>query len=282
MKVALLQMTSSDDPQANLRVVCDMLDECEGSDLILTPEVTNCLSASRTRQNEVLEPLAGNQFLAEMKKQALTREKWLLLGSLAIKTEDPAGRFANRSFLIAPDGRVVASYDKIHMFDVRLSENESYRESAGYRPGKEVVLADTPIARLGLTICYDLRFPHLYRTLATQGAQIITVPSAFAPSTGAAHWETLLRARAIETGAYVVAPAQTGSHPTTRGKQRHTYGHSLVVDPWGRVVLDADVEPGVFEIDLNLELVDQARQRIGAWNHNPEYSPPECRTQTKT
>ena len=189
-------------------------------------------------------------------------------------SEDADGRFANRSFLIGPDGGVVARYDKIHMFDVNVSESEIYRESAAYRPGSRAVLAETPFGRIGLTVCYDLRFPQLYRSLAQAGAEILTVPAAFNHITGAAHWEVLLRARAIETGCYVLAPAQTGFHSEKAGRGRRTHGHSLAVAPWGEVLVDGGTAPGISYVDLDLARVAEARARIPSLSHDRAYAGP--------
>ena len=282
MRVALVQMNASDDPTENLDHLLGMLAIAQDADFIVTPEVTNCVSTSRTHQQAVLCRESADPTLAEIKKQALTLGKWILIGSLALKTGDADGRFANRSFLIAPDGKIVARYDKIQMFDVALPGGEKYEESSGYRPGSHAVVCNTPIGAIGMTVCYDLRFPHLYRSLAQSGAQIITVPSAFTRETGRAHWEPLLRARAIETGCFVVAPAQCGLHRSVSGKCRKTYGHSLAIDPWGEVLADGGENPGVIFVDLDLELVDQARHRIPALNHNREFSGPRWTTQTKT
>jgi predicted amidohydrolase len=213
---------------------------------------------------DILQHEADDRTLAALRNRAATHGIWLLIGSLALKTDDADGRFANRSFLIAPDGAIRARYDKIHMFDVTVSETESYRESAGYRPGKDAVIAETPFGSLGLTICYDVRFPRLYRELALAGAEVISVPSAFSPVTGAAHWETLLRARAIETGAYIIAPAQTGQHAASQGRTRQTHGHSLVVDPWGKVLADGGTDCGIISVDLDLARVAHSRARIPA------------------
>ena len=212
--------------------------------------------------------------LAGLRDRAAKHGFWLLIGSLALKTDDPDGRFANRSFLIAPDGAIAARYDKIHMFDVTLSESERYRESDGFRPGNRAVVADTPLARIGLSICYDLRFPQLYRALAGAGAQILTVPAAFAVATGRAHWEVLLRARAIETGAFVLAPAQCGTHPATTGRARETWGHSLAVAPWGEVLADAGDRPGVALVDLDLDRVAEARGRVPSLSHDRDFGTP--------
>lgn len=270
MQTALLQLNSSDDPAQNLDVVRGMIGEAVagGAGFVLTPEVTNCLSASRAHQQSVLQLEEDDLTLMGLRDTASAQGIWLLIGSLAVKTGDPDGRFANRSFLIGPDGAIVGRYDKVHMFDVTVSETESYRESAGYRPGAHETLVDTPFGKVGMTICYDVRFPHLYRSLAQRGAQILTVPSAFSPVTGAVHWEPLLRARAIENGAWVLAPAQTGIHTATRGKARSTYGHSMVVSPWGAVVADAGEAVGVTMVDLDLEEVADSRRRIPSLTHD--------------
>ncbi|MEQ8292335.1 MAG: carbon-nitrogen hydrolase family protein [Roseovarius sp.] len=277
MKAALLQLTSGDDPAANIAATSARFDEAVGlgAGFILTPEVTNCLSTSRTRQKEVLTREADDETLAALRTKARDAQVWCLIGSVALKTDDPDGRFANRSFLISPDGAIAARYDKIHMFDVQVSESEVYRESDGYRPGDTAVTTETPFGTVGLTVCYDIRFPNLYRTLARNGAEILTVPSAFSAVTGAAHWETLLRARAIETGSYVLAPAQTGTHPATRGKQRQTYGHSLAIGPWGDILADAGEAPGVICVDLNRKDVEEARRRIPSLRQANRFDDPE-------
>jgi predicted amidohydrolase len=221
-----------------------------------------------------LNPEETDPTLAALRDAAAKHGIWLLIGSLGLLTQDEDGRFANRSFLIAPDGGVAARYDKIHMFDVNVSETEVYRESAGYRPGNHAILAETPFAKIGLTVCYDVRFPHLYRRLAQSGAQIITVPAAFNHITGAAHWETLLRARAIETGCFILAPAQTGFHPEKDGKGRRTHGHSLAIAPWGEVLSDAGTEPGVTFVDLDLAEVAKARARIPSLSHDRDFTGP--------
>ncbi|WP_170351907.1 carbon-nitrogen hydrolase family protein [Ruegeria atlantica] len=269
MKSALLQITSSDNPTENLEMVRAMMAEAagQGARFLLTPEVTNCVSTSTTRQRDVLQHEEDDQTLAGLREQAVALGVWLLIGSLAIKTHDADGRFANRSFLIDPQGQIVARYDKIHMFDVQVSESETFRESKNYRPGDKAVLAKTDFGTVGLSICYDIRFPHLYAALAQAGAQILTIPAAFSPVTGAAHWESLLRARAIETGCWVLAPAQTGEHPKTRGRTRQTYGHSMVVAPWGEVVVDAGGDPGIHFFDLDDSSVSEARRRVPSLTH---------------
>lgn len=276
MKAALLQITSSDDPAANLDMLKDRIAEAaaNGAGFVLTPEVSNCVSTSREHQLNVLCHQEDDPTLAGLRQAAADQRIWLLIGSLALKTRDADGRFANRSFLINPTGEIVAHYDKIHMFDVTVSETESYRESAGYRPGERAVLANTDFAKIGLTICYDVRFPHLYRDLAKAGADIICMPAAFSPVTGAAHWETLLRARAIECGAWVLAPAQCGTHPSSGAKARSTYGHSLAVDPWGKIVASAGDLPTITYVELSLKEVAESRARISALDHDRPYSGP--------
>lgn len=274
MKIGLLQLNVSDDPVANLPVTLALIDDAvaAGAEFVLTPEVTNCVSTSRSHQAKVLSHQDDDLTLTALRGAAASHRIWLLIGSLGLKTDDPDGRFANRCFLINPQGDIAASYDKIHMFDVEISDSESYRESAGYRPGDRAVVADAGFAKIGLSICYDMRFPKLYRDLAQSGAQIITVPAAFSPVTGAAHWESLLRARAIETGCFVIAPAQTGKHKAAEGKQRSTHGHSLVVSPWGEVILDAGVDPGMVCTQIDLDDVARARQRVPSLNHDRPYT----------
>ena len=276
MKTALLQFCASDDPAENCATLLSMIDDAvaQGCQFILTPEVSNCVSTSREHQQSVLRTEAEDETLAALKQAAARHRIHLLVGSLALKTDDPDGRFANRSFLIDPTGQVLASYDKIHMFDVTIAKGETYRESAGYRPGERAVVAQTDFANVGMCVCYDMRFPALAQTLAGAGANILTYPSAFSPVTGAAHWETLLRSRAIETGSWVLAPAQSGQHAISQGRPRMTYGHSLVVDPWGEVVLDAGTESGVYTLDLNLEKVADARRRIPALDHTRVFDGP--------
>ncbi|KIC32929.1 carbon-nitrogen hydrolase family protein [Leisingera sp. ANG-S5] len=276
MRAALLQMTSTDIPAENLETVKALMAEAVrgGAGFVLTPEVTNCLSGSRTHQNGVLCHEEDDPTLAALQEEAARHGVWLLLGSLGIKTHDDDGRFANRQFLISPEGEIKARYDKIHMFDVEVTPEETYRESDGYRPGTKAVVAETPFAKIGMTICYDVRFPHLHRALAKGGAQIVTAPAAFSYVTGAAHWHSLLRARAIETGCFVLAPAQTGKHPASRGPSRKTFGHSLAVAPWGEILADAGQEPGVTYVDLDMEKVAEARKRVPSLTHDREFDGP--------
>lgn len=272
MRAALVQLNSSDDPVENLPITRGLVDEAagKGARFVLTPEVTNCVSASRARQAEVLRPEGEDPTLAALREDAARLGIWLLIGSLALKPEE-GERFVNRSFLISPAGEITARYDKIHMFDVQISETETYRESDGYRPGNEAVMGEVDGIPVGLTICYDVRFPYMYRGMSKAGAKVLTVPSAFSPETGAAHWEVLLRARAIETGSYVLAPAQCGTHKASAGRVRSTHGHSLAVDPWGRVLADGGNMPGVSLVDLDPALVDDVRRRLPSLTHEREY-----------
>ena len=277
MRAALLQISSSDDPLANLALVRGLMVRArdEGAEIALTPEITNCLTANRAHQQAVLRAEAEDPVLAGLREEAARLGIWLSLGSLALKTGDADGRFANRSFLIDAGGGIVARYDKIHMFDVQLSDGEVYRESAAFRPGTQAVVADTPWGRLGLTICYDLRFPHLHRALAQAGAQVILQPAAFTVPTGQAHWHVLLRARAIETGCFVLAAAQCGTHPrTVEGAERRTFGHSLAVGPWGEVLADGGEAEGVTLVDLDLSQVAQARAKVPSTSHDRGWTGP--------
>lgn len=276
MKAALLQISSSDDPVENIGVVRAMMQEAvaNGAGFILTPEVTNCISMSKTRQAEVLQTEDADQTLAVLRAEAADLGVWLSIGSLALKTGDADGRLANRSFVIDPTGEIRARYDKIHMFDVNVTETETYRESDGFRPGDRAVVVDAGFATLGLTICYDVRFPHLHRALAQAGAQVILAPAAFSPVTGRAHWEPLLRARAIETGCYVLATGQTGDHKLSRGKPRQTHGHSLIIAPWGEVLSDAGTETCITYVDLDMDEVAKARGRVPSLTHDREFKGP--------
>jgi predicted amidohydrolase len=234
----------------------------QGAELICLPEYFSCLKTSDDQF--VIGALSEAEHPALPHFRDLARElgAWLLLGSLAIKAGP--GKVTNRSYLVDAAGEIAARYDKLHLFDVDLADGERYRESAAVAPGSNAVVAPTPWATLGLSICYDLRFPYLYRALAQAGAQILTVPAAFAHTTGQAHWHVLLRARAIETGCYVLAPCQCGTH----GGGRPTYGHSLIVDPWGRILADGGDEPGIVTATLDLAEVAKARAMIPALQHD--------------
>jgi predicted amidohydrolase len=276
MRIALIQLTVTDDPVANLAATLGFVRQAhaEGAEFILTPECTNGLWSNRAAQKALLRLEEDDATLAALRDEAGKLGIWLLIGSLALLTGDSDGRFANRSFLIRPDASIAARYDKIHMFDVNVSETEVYRESAAFRPGSQAVIAQTPFAPIGMTVCYDVRFATLYRKLAQGGAQIITVPAAFNHITGAAHWETLLRARAIENGAFVLAPAQTGFHAEADGKGRRTYGHSLAIAPWGEVLADGGTDPGVTLVDIDLTQVADARGRVPSLQHDRGFDAP--------
>lgn len=273
MLAALIQTTSSDDPRENLARISARIREAanDGAGFILTPEVSNCLSLSREHQDAVLQREAHDLSLAGYQTLAAELGVWLSIGSLALKTDDADGRYANRSFVIDPTGAVTTRYDKIHMFDVDVTKDETYRESDGYRPGTRAAIAPTPFGRLGLSICYDVRFAYLYRALAQAGAEILLVPAAFSPVTGKAHWESLLRARAIETGCYVLAAAQTGTHRASVGKQRKTHGHSLAISPWGEVLADGGSEEGTVLVEIDHAEVAQARRKIAALGHDRNF-----------
>lgn len=246
-----------------------------GAGFILTPEITNCITSDRARQKAVVTTEDNDPVLAGFRDIAARDGLWIAIGSLAIRTDEADGRFANRSFVIGPDGHIMARYDKIHMFDVAVTETETYRESAAFRPGDRAVVVKTPFATLGLTVCYDVRFPHLHRALAHAGAEVILAPAAFSPVTGAAHWEPLLRARAIETGCYVLAAAQSGLHPSSvAAAPRRTHGHSLIVSPWGEVLSDAGTEPGITYVEIDLAEVARARARVPALAHDRLFDGP--------
>lgn len=246
--IALLQMTSGIDPVANAQVLSDAAREAAegGAAMLFTPEMSGLLDRQRSRATDRIVEEAEDVVLAAMRNAAARHSIWIALGSLAIKRFD--GRWANRSLLITPQGNIAARYDKIHMFDVELSSGESWKESAAYVPGESVVTAETPLGRLGLAVCYDIRFPALFDELGQKKCDCIAIPAAFTVPTGKAHWHLLQRARAVEASAYVISAAQVGKH----ADGRETYGHSLVVDPWGEIVLDMGEEDaglGFAEID---------------------------------
>ncbi len=276
MRAALIQLSVGDDPAGNLPVTLAFLRTAAagGAEFLATPECTNLLSSDRAHQRAVLCHEEDDPTLAALRAEAEALGVWLLIGSLCLKTHDADGRFANRSYLIGPKGQIVAWYDKIHMFDVDVSPIERYRESEAYRPGTKVVLAQTDFAAIGMAICYDLRFPHLFRRLAQAGAEVLTLPAAFNDTTGAAHWESLVRARAIENTCFVLAPAQCGTHAAHAGKPRRTHGHSLAVAPWGEVLADGGTEPGVTLVELDLARVAEARQRVPSITHDRAFEGP--------
>ena len=251
IKIALVQLSSTEKLEENYKQIRNYLYEsiATGARLILTPEVSNFISNNEELRWSVLSVESEDPILRLVKKVAFENNVWILMGSLAIKiNETIRNLYINRSFLIGPNGKVVARYDKIHMFDINLSNKISFKESKYFRPGSKAILVKTHFAKLGMTICYDLRFPNIFNRLANAGAKLIFVPSAFTVPTGKGHWETLLRARAIENNVYILAPAQCGQN----GKNRFTWGHSLVVDPDGKVVNDSGKEPGVAVVELEI------------------------------
>jgi predicted amidohydrolase len=260
-------MRSGRSPAANLDVATRLIGEAKagGADYVQTPEMTNILEARRDALMAAIMPEHADSSLAAFRDLARQHQLWLHIGSLALKISPD--RAANRGFLIDPQGEIAARYDKIHMFDVDLPNGEIYRESRSYAPGEHAVTADLPWGRLGLTICYDLRFPALYRALAEAGSMFLAIPSSFTKHTGEAHWHTLNRARAIENGCFVFAAAQGGSHENGRD----TFGHSLIVDPWGRVLAEGDVDPAVVIAEIDPAAVATARARIPSLLHGRRF-----------
>lgn len=270
LKVACIQVNATNDMDVNIRTAagfaCDA--RAAGAGLVLMPE--NVAMMEKGRQNIVAKamPERSHKALAAFREVARETGLWLHCGSLAVLLDN--GMVANRTYVLDPWGDVVAKYDKIHMFDVDLGNGETYRESATFAPGADTVLAATPWGKLGLSICYDMRFPHLFRDLAKAGAVFLAVPSAFTRTTGSAHWHVLLRARAIETGCYVFAPAQCGEH--VGGRQ--TFGHSLIVAPWGTVLADGGEQPGFVIADVDPSEVAEARRRVPSLTHDRPYAEP--------
>jgi predicted amidohydrolase len=266
-RVGLIQMHSGRSPAANLDAAVKLIDTArrDGADYVQTPEMTNIMEVKRDSLFAAIAPEEQDVSLAAFRELARRHAIWVHVGSLAVKVSPD--RAANRSFLIDPRGEVAARYDKIHMFDVDLANGESYRESRSYQPGELAAAADLPWGRLGLTICYDLRFPALYRALADSGSSFLAIPSAFTRQTGEAHWHILNRARAVENGCYVLAAAQGGRHESGR----ETYGHSIVVDPWGRVIAEGDAEPGVVMAEIDPAAVGAARARVPSLQHGRRF-----------
>jgi predicted amidohydrolase len=269
MRAAVLQMTGGIDPAANARVIVEAVRDAgsAGAAMLFTPEMSNLLDRDRTRASTAITDEARDPVLAAVRDAAAEHGVWIHLGSLALRRDD--GRLANRGFVIDDRGAIRARYDKLHLFDVDLPTGESWRESAAYAAGEGACAVDTPLGRLGLSICYDLRFPALYQALSGAGATLLAVPAAFTRPTGAAHWHTLLRARAIESAAFVVAAAHTGAHEDGRA----TFGHSLVVDPWGEVLLDMGERPGLEVVDLDPARVVDSRARVPVLAHRRAIPP---------
>ena len=270
-KAALVQLRTPASQEAALAQAEPLVRQAAaaGAEFIATPEGTNILQRDKARLFEAVRPLEEDACVLGLRALARELGVWILIGSALARRED--GQLANRSTLIGADGAVVATYDKIHMFDVDLPTGERHRESSLYIPGEAAAVVQAPFAKLGLSICYDVRFPHLYRALAKAGAEVITVPAAFTRPTGEAHWEILLRARAIETGAFVLAPAQGGVHEDGRG----TWGRSTIIGPWGEILAKAeDDEPGVVIADLDLDAVAKARAAIPALANDRAFAAP--------
>ncbi len=266
-RAALVQMRSGRDVAANITSATALIEEAagQGAQYVQTPEVTTLMDTDRGNLFAQTKPEAGNPALLAFQSLASRLNIWLHIGSIGIRVGD---RIANRSYVISPDGRIAARYDKIHMFDVQLANGETYRESENYAPGDRAVVVSTPWGGLGLTICYDIRFPALHQTLAAAGAQMIAVPAAFTVPTGEAHWHTLLRARAIETQSFVFAAAQGGRHE----HGRETYGHSLIISPWGRILAEAGTEPCVITADIDMADVATVRARIPCLSHGRPFA----------
>ena len=264
LTVACVQLNAGADIDANLRAVADAVRAAaaQHAQLITLPEYCALLDGSGRVMREHSPPELRHPALPILCELARETQAWLLIGSLTVQLDD--GRMANRSYLVSASGEIVARYDKIHMFDVTLPSGKVIRESSAYRPGEEAVVAATPWGALGMSVCYDLRFPQLYRALAQAGAEMLAVPSSFQRETGPAHWHTLLRARAIENAAWVLAPAMCGEHPNGRS----TYGHSLIIDPWGRIVAELDDEPNVLVAQIDLDQARKIRGQLPALQHD--------------
>lgn len=274
LKVALIQTRTPATPEASRAELEPLIRQAAagGARLVVTPEGANFLQKDRSLRDGLLRAEAEDAVVQAALGWAQELDLWLLLGSVIVRSDAKGDdRAANRSLLISPQGQIVTRYDKLHVYDVDLPTGERWRESSAIRPGEAAVVAPTPFGGVGMTVCYDLRFPHLFRSLAKAGADVITVPAAFTVPTGQAHWEVLLRARAIETGCFILAPAQGGQHEDGRA----TFGHSVVVGPWGEVIarLDNDA-PGVLFAELDLSAVDRARQAVPQLTHDRDFLPP--------
>ncbi|MEQ1867351.1 MAG: carbon-nitrogen hydrolase family protein [Alphaproteobacteria bacterium] len=267
-RAACVQMRTGLDLAANIDAATALIRDAKakGAQFVATPEMTSLFEAESDALFAKVRPEEDDTALKAFRALAEELSLWLLIGSLPIKIADR--QCANRSFLIDPKGAVRATYDKIHMFDVDLPGGEVYRESRNYRPGERAVVANLPWGKLGLSVCYDLRFPHLYRALAKAGASFLSIPAAFTYTTGQAHWHVLQRARAIETGCFVIAAAQGGKHENGR----HTFGHSVIIDPWGNIIAEAGDAPGVIVADIDPNKVAEARARVPALTHDRPFS----------
>jgi len=266
-KVACVQINSSSVVKDNIKVIDKYIREAaeEGAEIIFTPENSCHMVSDIESKVDACPRQEDHPAVSHYIELSKELNVYIYIGSLGIKLD--SGKLANRSFLFSPDGEIVNIYDKIHLFEVKLDTGETHKESKHYEGGDRAVVAKTSLANLGMTICYDVRFPHLYRDLAKAGAEIMVVPAAFTVPTGKAHWETLLRARAIETGSFVIAVGQTGEHDGGR----KTYGHSMVINPWGEVVIDAGIDVGIIYADIDLNEIDKTRKSLASLQHDREY-----------
>ncbi len=267
--VALIQTTTGRDPEANIAAIVPQIADAasDGADFVMLPETAGLMEPEPELLHAKARAEDDTTALIAFSAAAARAGVWLLIGSLVVRSEE-AGKLANRSFLVDDAGTVRARYDKIHLFDVELASGERYRESSNYRHGDRLAIVTTPWGVMGMTVCYDLRFPDQYRALAKQGAHFLSVPSAFTRPTGKAHWHTLLRARAIENGCYVFAPAQCGEHEGGR----QTYGHSLIIDPWGEIIADGGETPGIIMARIDPVRVDAVRAQVPSLQHDQPYS----------
>lgn len=268
-RAALIQITAGPEPASNALQNAALVQEAAagGAQFVMLPEVCNMIEPDRAALRQKVRPEDEDETISVLRDTAAKAGVWVLIGSAVVAPNGPEGKLANRSLLIDSAGEIRGRYDKMHLFDVNVGSDDVYRESDTYQGGDKLALVETPWGPLGMTVCYDLRFPHLYRDYAKAGAVMLTIPSAFTRPTGMAHWHVLLRARAIECGAFVFAPAQTGDHPGGR----KTYGHGLAVDPWGEVLIDQGEDTGIAYADIDIRLAEAARSRIPALKHDRKY-----------
>lgn len=268
-RAALIQITAGPEPASNAQINATLIQEAAagGAQFVMLPEVCNMIEPDRAALRQKVRPEDEDETIACLRDTAAKAGVWVLVGSAVVAPNGPAGKLANRSLLIDSTGEIRGRYDKMHLFDVNVGSDDVYRESDTYLGGDKLAMIETPWGLLGMTVCYDLRFPHLYRDYAKAGAVMLTIPSAFTRPTGAAHWHVLLQARAIECGAFVFAPAQTGDHPGGR----KTYGHGLAVDPWGEILIDQGQETGIAYAEIDTRLAEAARSRIPALKHDRKY-----------
>ncbi len=269
-RAALIQITAGPEPASNALQNAALVQEAAagGAQFVMLPEVCNMIEPDRAALRQKVRPEDEDETITVLRETAAKAGVWVLVGSAVVAPNGPEGKLANRSLLIDSVGEIRGRYDKMHLFDVNVGSDDVYRESDTYQGGDKLALVETPWGSIGMTVCYDLRFPHLYRDYAKAGAVMLTIPSAFTRPTGMAHWHVLLRARAIECGAFVFAPAQTGDHPGGR----KTYGHGLVVDPWGEVLIDQGEETGIAYAEIDARLAEAARSRIPALKNDREYT----------